>query len=61
MNPLESHIQTRRLDSTETLNRLQDSGIISDNCVTASEVGNSADAVAWLKEEDRREKGELNL
>jgi hypothetical protein len=61
MNALEQHIQVKRLDPTETINRLQDSGVISDNCVTPADVGNARDAVAWLKEEDRREKGELNL
>lgn len=59
MNPLQAHIQANRLPDTETLNRLQDSGIISDNCVTVADVGNSVKAVEWLKEQQRIEKGEL--
>lgn len=59
MNPLESHIQTHRLNPTETMNQLQDSGIISDNCVTAADVGNSQAAVAWLKKEKLKQDGNL--
>lgn len=38
MNPLESYLKTNNLDPMTTMNRLQDAGIVSDNCVTPRDV-----------------------
>lgn len=48
MTTLRDYIRTHRLDETATLNLLQDHGIISDECVTAEDVGDSGRAVTWL-------------
>jgi hypothetical protein len=49
MNTLKDYITSRKLEETKTLNILQDHGIISDNCITPDEVGDSGKAVAWLE------------
>lgn len=49
MNTLKDYITSRKLDETKILNTLQDHGIVSDNCVTSEEVGDSGKAVAWLE------------
>ena len=49
MNTLKDYITSRKLDETKILNTLQDHGIISDNCVTSEEVGDSGKAVTWLE------------
>lgn len=51
MNSLELYIQKHGLDPVATMNRLTDAGIISDNCVNASDVA-SIDcfhACLWLQ------------
>jgi hypothetical protein len=49
MNTLKNYIAFKKLDETKILNILQDHGIISDNCITPDEVGDSGKAVAWLE------------
>jgi hypothetical protein len=48
MNTLEHYLQSSGFDETDAMNLLQMNGIISDNCITASEVSDSGKAVAWL-------------
>jgi hypothetical protein len=48
MNSLRDYLTARRFDPTHALNLLQDHGIISDECVTPEDVGDSGKAVAWL-------------
>jgi hypothetical protein len=47
-NSLQHYIEKNKLNEVKTMNLLQDHGIISDNCVTAAEVGDTGKAVAWL-------------
>jgi len=49
MNTLKEYITSRKLDENKILNILQDHGIISDNCITSDEVGDSGKAVAWIE------------
>lgn len=49
MNALESYIQETGKDWKEVMNTLQDHKIISDNCITPSEVGDSRTAAEWLR------------
>lgn len=52
MNSLELYISEHDLNSVDTLNRLQDAGIISDHAVLAEDVNetDAARAIAFLKE-----------
>lgn len=52
MNLLQNYIILNGLSETDTMNKLQDQGIISDNCVNAEDVANvNCDrAVEWLEE-----------
>lgn len=49
MNALESYIQETGKDWKEVMNTLQDHKIISDNCITPAEVGDSRTAAEWLR------------
>lgn len=49
MNTLKDYITSRKLNEIKILNILQDHGIISDECVTSSEVGDSGKAVSWIE------------
>jgi hypothetical protein len=47
-NSLQDYLAASGLDEVDAMNELQDHGIISDNCISAAEVGDSGKAVAWL-------------
>lgn len=47
-NQLELYLERNRIPETRAMNALQNHGIISDNCVTASEVGDTGKAIMWL-------------
>ena len=47
-NSLQDYLAAARIDEPCAMNELQEHGIISDNCVHASEVGDSGKAVGWL-------------
>jgi hypothetical protein len=47
-NSLQDYLAATGLDEVKAMNELQDHGIISDNCVSAAEVGDSGKAVSWL-------------
>jgi len=47
-NSLQHYIEKNKLNEVETMNLLQDHGIISDNCVTAAEVADAGKAISWL-------------
>lgn len=47
-NSLQDYLAATSLDETRAMNELQEHGVISDNCVTAADVGDSGKAVAWL-------------
>ena len=47
-NSLQDYLAATGLDEVKTMNELQDHGVISDNCISAAEVGDSGKAVAWL-------------
>jgi hypothetical protein len=50
MNSLEHYIENcLHDDETAVMNILQDHGIISDNCIHASEVIDSGKAVSWIE------------
>jgi hypothetical protein len=51
---LRAYIAARGLDERLTMNELQDHGVISDNAVSAAEVGNGGVAIAWLEKRDQR-------
>lgn len=48
MNKLENWIKARFEDEKEVMNVLQEYGVVSDNCVMASEVGNAMEAMKWM-------------
>ena len=47
-NKLENWIKARLGNEKEVMNVLQEYGVISDNCVKASEVGNAMEAMKWM-------------
>ncbi len=47
-NSLQDYLAATGLDEVEAMNELQGHGVISDNCVSAAEVGDSGKAVTWL-------------
>lgn len=47
-NKLENWIKARPADEKQVMNVLQEYGIISDNCVSAREVGNDTEAMKWM-------------
>lgn len=47
-NKLENWIKARFADDKEVMNVLQEYGVISDNAVMASEVGNDMEAMKWM-------------
>lgn len=49
MNALCAYISDRKLNEVKTMNLLQDHGIISDECIAATEVGDADKAVSWLQ------------
>jgi hypothetical protein len=51
---LRAYIAARGLDARLVMNELQDNGVISDNAVSAAEVGNGGVAIAWLEKRDLR-------
>ena len=51
---LRAYIAARGLDEVSVLNELQEHGVISDNAVTAADVGNGGAAIAWLEKRDQR-------
>ena len=51
---LRAYIAARGLDARLTMNFLQDHGVISDNAVDVSDVGNGGEAIAWLEKRDTR-------
>ena len=46
---LRQYILARGLDEVAVMNELQENGVISDNAVEASEVGNGGVAISWLE------------
>lgn len=50
MTALLNFIRAHRLKPSDVMNRLQDAGIVSDNCVTVADVadGDQTAAVEWL-------------
>lgn len=48
MNQLEMYLKLTGTDEVKAMNLLQEHGIVSDNCVTASEVGDIGAAISWL-------------
>lgn len=48
MKALRDYLEANFIDEVEAMNLLQDHGIISDECVTPEDVGDSGKAVAWL-------------
>jgi hypothetical protein len=51
---LRAYIAARGLDEVSVLNELQEHGVISDNAVSAADVGNGGAAIAWLEKRDQR-------
>jgi len=51
VNTLLNFIRASRLKPSEVMNRLQDAGIVADNCVTVADVAevDQTKAVEWLK------------
>jgi hypothetical protein len=47
-NRLENWIKARSADQIETMNLLQEYGVISDNCVNVQDVGNDTEAMKWM-------------
>jgi hypothetical protein len=47
-NQLELYLEKHRIPETRAMNLLQEHGIVSDNCVTAAEVGDIGKAISWL-------------
>jgi hypothetical protein len=47
-NQLELYLEKHRISETRAMNALQNHGVISDNCVTAAEVGDTGKAIMWL-------------
>lgn len=48
INKLTYWINVRGVNEVETMNLLQDYGVISDNCVWAKDCGNDLKAIRWL-------------
>lgn len=50
MNSLEKHLSGKGLDEIQSMNALQDAGIVSDNCVLAQDVAecDCTAAIAFL-------------
>lgn len=50
MSALEKYVRKNLLDSVKVMNALMDAGLISDNCVSVSDVADvdCAKAIAWL-------------
>jgi hypothetical protein len=57
MNSLRDYLTARRFDPDHALNLLQDHGIISDECVTPEDVGDSGKAITWLSLREDELKG----
>lgn len=47
-NQLQWYLHCNKQDETKCMNLLQQFGVISDNCVNASDVHNTGEAVKWL-------------
>jgi hypothetical protein len=47
-NQLELYLEKLRIPEIRAMNLLQEHGIVSDNCVAASEVGDTGKAISWL-------------
>lgn len=47
---LHDFIHALELDEKKVMNLLQEHGVVSDLCIQATDVGNSQEAVQWLKE-----------
>ena len=48
MNTLQHYLHAQSYDEIDAMNTLQDHGIVSDNCITASEVIDTGKAVSFL-------------
>jgi len=48
MNQLEIYLKLTGTDEVKAMNLLQEHGVVSDNCVTAAEVGDTGKAISWL-------------
>jgi len=48
LNTLQHYIHAQNYDEIDTMNTLQDHGIVSDNCVHAAEVHDTGRAVSFL-------------
>jgi hypothetical protein len=48
MNQLELYLKSTGISEIRAMNLLQEHGIVSDNCVAASEVGDTGKAISWL-------------
>ncbi len=57
MNALSTYISSNKLNEVAVMNQLQNHGIISDECITAKEVGDAEKAVNWLKTQDEDAHG----
>ena len=51
---LRAYIAARGLDARLVLNELLDHGVISDNAVDVTDVGNGGEAISWLEKRDLR-------
>lgn len=51
---LRAYIAARGLEELLVLNELQNHGVISDNAVSVSDVGNGGVAIAFLEKRDQR-------
>ena len=47
-NKLENWIKARFADEVETMNLLQEYGVVSDNCIWAKDCGNDKEAMIWM-------------
>ena len=48
LNTLQHYLFAQNYDEIDTMNLLQNHGIVSDNCVTAAEVHDTGKAVSFL-------------
>lgn len=49
MNTLEHYIKLKKLNEVLVMNALQDNGIVSDNCIYASDVFETGKSVSWIE------------
>ena len=47
-NPMKRFLRENNIDETQAMNKLQEHGVISDNCIKTEDIGNKAKAMMWL-------------